>query len=243
MGTRGNFNMLILTLFITAVLSYLLGSCNSAIITVKLLKHEDIREHGSKNAGLTNTLRCYGKIPALITLIGDLAKGVIAAFLSITIAKLLLGADFESVYFIDRRAIGYISGLFSIIGHIFPLYYGFKGGKGVLVSCSILLVIDPVTFCIVIPFFAIVVAISRYVSLGSILAAAVYPIITFCVHYFIYDIGAPRALLHTGLVLCTSILLIYMHRSNILRLKNGTENKFGSKKKDTGVMNDSDEVK
>lgn len=235
--------MLILTLLITAVLSYLLGSCNSAIITVKLLKHEDIREHGSKNAGLTNTLRCYGKIPALITLIGDLAKGVIASFLSITIAKLLLGADFESTYFIDRRAIGYISGLFSIIGHIFPLYYGFKGGKGVLVSCSILLVIDPVTFCIVIPFFAIVVAISRYVSLGSILAAAVYPIITFCVHYFIYDIGAPRALLHTVLVLCTSVLLIYMHRSNIQRLKNGTENKFGSKKKDTGVMNDSDEVK
>lgn len=235
--------MLIVTLLITAVISYLLGSCNSAIITVKLLKHEDIREHGSKNAGLTNTLRCYGKMPALITLIGDLAKGVIAAFVSIYIAKLLLGADFESVYFIDRRTIGYISGLCSILGHIFPLYYGFKGGKGVLVSCSILLVIDPITFCIVIPFFALVVAISKYVSLGSILAAAVYPIITFFVHYFIYDVGAPRALLHTGLVLCTSILLIYMHRSNIQRLRNGTENKFGSKKKDTGVMNDSDEVK
>ena len=235
--------MMILTLLITAVISYLLGSCNSAIITVRLLKHEDIREHGSKNAGLTNTLRCYGKVPALITLVGDLAKGIIAAFLSLQIAKLLMGADYESVYFLDRRAIGYISGFFSILGHIFPLYYGFKGGKGVLVSCSILLVIDPITFCIVIPFFIIVVAVSRYVSLGSILAAAVYPIITFFVHYFIYHIDMTYSLLHTGLVVGTSALLIYMHRSNIQRLKNGTENKFGSKKKDNGVMNDSDEVK
>ena len=154
-----------------------------------------------------------------------------------------MGADFESVHaLVDKRTIGYISGLFSIIGHIFPLYYGFKGGKGVLVSCSILLVIDPVTFCIVIPFFIIVVAISRYVSLGSILSAAVYPIITFCVHMFVYNVGIERALIHTGLVLCTSILLIYMHRSNIQRLRYGTENKFGSKKK-TDVMNDSDVVK
>ena len=235
--------MQILALALTAVISYLLGSCNSSIIVVRLLKHEDIREHGSKNAGLTNTLRCYGKGPAALTLIGDLAKGIIAVLLSQLVCRLILGSDFSEKYFIDAQAIGYIAGFFAILGHIFPIYYGFKGGKGVLVSCSILLVIDPVTFCIVIPFFAIVVAISRYVSLGSILAAAVYPIITFCVHYFIYDIGAPRALLHTGLVLCTSILLIYMHRSNIRRLKNGTENKFGSKKKDTGVMNDSDEVK
>lgn len=234
--------MLIITLLLTAVLSYLLGSCNSAIIVVKLLKHEDIREHGSKNAGLTNTLRCYGKFPALLTLIGDLAKGIIAAFISIKLADLILGADFESVYLIDERTVGYVSGLFSILGHIFPLYYGFKGGKGVLVSCSILLVIDPVTFCIVIPFFIIVVAISRYVSLGSILAAAVYPVITFCVHMFIYNIGTERSLIHTGLVVCTSVLLIYMHRSNIQRLRNGTENKFGSKKKN-GVMNDSNEVK
>lgn len=105
--------MLILTLLLTAVISYLLGSCNSAIIVVKLLKHEDIREHGSKNAGLTNTLRCYGKVPALLTLIGDLAKGVVAVLISLQIAKLLMGADFESVHaLVDKRTIGYISGLF-----------------------------------------------------------------------------------------------------------------------------------
>ena len=85
--------MLIITLLLTAVLSYLLGSCNSAIIVVKLLKHEDIREHGSKNAGLTNTLRCYGKVPALLTLIGDLAKGIVAVILSLLVFKLIIGVD------------------------------------------------------------------------------------------------------------------------------------------------------
>lgn len=229
--------MIILALVLTAALSYLLGSCNSAIIVVRLLKHEDIRNFGSKNAGLTNTLRCFGKLPALLTLIGDLLKGIVAAFISIKLWEILLGADFESVYLFDERAVGYLSGIFSIFGHIFPLYYGFKGGKGVLVSCSILLVIDPVTFCIVIPLFILIVAISRYVSLGSILAACAYPVITFFVHMFVYDVGLPRSILHTAMVMVTSALLIYMHRTNIVRLKNGTENKFGQKKKNQ-VPND-----
>ena len=229
--------MIILALVLTAALSYLLGSCNSAIIVVRLLKHKDVRDFGSKNAGLTNTLRCSGKLPALLTLIGDLAKGIVAAFISIKLWELLLGADFESTLLFDERAVGYLSGIFSILGHIFPVYYGFKGGKGVLVSCSILLVIDPVTFCIVIPVFILVVAVSRYVSLGSILAACAYPVITFFVHMYVYDIGLPRSILHTGMVAVTSALLIYMHRTNIVRLKNGTENKFGQKKKNQ-VPND-----
>lgn len=229
--------MIILALVLTAALSYLLGSCNSAIIVVRLLKHKDVRDFGSKNAGLTNTLRCFGKLPALLTLIGDLAKGIVAAFISIKLWELLLGADFESTLLFDERAVGYLSGIFSILGHIFPVYYGFKGGKGVLVSCSILLVIDPVTFCIVIPVFILVVAVSRYVSLGSILAACAYPVITFFVHMYVYDIGLPRSILHTGMVAVTSALLIYMHRTNIVRLKNGTENKFGQKKKNQ-VPND-----
>ena len=229
--------MIILALVLTAALSYLLGSCNSAIIVVRLLKHKDVRDFGSKNAGLTNTLRCFGKLPALLTLIGDLAKGIVAAFISIKLWELLLGADFESTLLFDERAVGYLSGIFSILGHIFPVYYGFKGGKGVLVSCSILLVIDPVTFCIVIPVFILVVAVSRYVSLGSILVACAYPVITFFVHMYVYDIGLPRSILHTGMVAVTSALLIYMHRTNIVRLKNGTENKFGQKKKNQ-VPND-----
>ena len=101
--------MQILALALTAVISYLLGSCNSSIIVVRLLKHEDIREHGSKNAGLTNTLRCYGKGPAALTLIGDLAKGIVAVLLSQLVCRLILGSDFSEKYFIDAQAIGYIA--------------------------------------------------------------------------------------------------------------------------------------
>ena len=132
---------LIIAGVISAVVSYLLGSCNSSIIVVRLLKHEDVREHGSKNAGLTNTLRCYGKLPALLTLIGDLGKGIVSVLLSILAFGLIVG---EGGF--DRQTVGYMSGIFAILGHIFPVYYGFRGGKGVLVSCSILLVIADICY-------------------------------------------------------------------------------------------------
>ena len=221
----------VVALILTAVISYLLGSCNSAIIVCKLWKKTDIRTVGSKNAGLTNTLRVFGKGPAILTLLGDLAKGVIAVLISRWIFTLLgtglpvtteIGTEYSTIF------VGYIAGFFAIIGHIFPLYYGFKGGKGILVSASILLVIDPVTFCIVIPFFALIVVLTRYVSVSSISAAIAYPIITYFVQKYIMDY--PYVWLHVILVICTSILLIYMHKENIKRLKAGTENKFGKKK-------------
>lgn len=146
-----------LALLLCAIVSYLLGSCNSAIIVVKLLKGEDVRSKGSKNAGLTNTFRCYGAVPALLTLIGDLAKGIIAVIFSRLILNGLdtglidlmnfLGIDWQPLSDGHNTIfIGYIAGFFAILGHIFPIYYGFKGGKGVLVASSILLVIDPMTF-------------------------------------------------------------------------------------------------
>ena len=217
------------SVLLVCLASYLLGSIPNGLVFGKLLWHVDLHEYGSHNIGATNAWRTLGKGPGFLIFLLDFLKGA----LSVGLAEIFAASPLVMV----------VAGILAIVGHSCSLFLHFKGGKGVLVSCSILLVIDPITFCIVIPFFALVVAISKYVSLGSILAAAVYPIITFFVHFFIYDVGAPRALLHTGLVLCTSILLIYMHRSNIQRLRNGTENKFGSKKKDTGVMNDSDEVK
>ncbi len=227
-----------LSLFATIVISYFLGSCNSAIIFVKLLKNEDIREKGSKNAGLTNTLRCYGKGLAGLTLVGDLLKGVVAVILSLLAFKIFMGADiFEAVpaelsWFLDFKTVGYVSGFFSILGHIFPIYYGFRGGKGVLVSCSILLVVDPLTFVIIIPFFVIMVVLTKYVSVSSISAAAVYPFLTFVLHFFVEGLPIENSLTHMILVLFTGILLIYMHRENIKRLKSHTENKisFGGKK-------------
>lgn len=214
---------------ISVVISYLLGSCNSSIIVVRLLKHEDIREKGSKNAGLTNTLRCYGKFPALLTLIGDLGKGIVAVLISILIFSLMAGSGN-----FDRQTVGYISGIAAIVGHIFPIYYGFRGGKGILVSSSILIVIDPLTFAIIIPFFAVVLLISKYVSVASISAAVFYPVLTFLLHYFVESEPLGTCIVHTILVAVTSVLLIYMHRANIQRLKNGTENKFFGKKKQEG---------
>ena len=159
---------ILMAVVFSAVVSYLLGSCNSSIIVVKLLKGEDIRKFGSFNAGLTNTLRCFGKLPAAFTLIGDLLKGIIAVIICKLICGLLgvgLGPD-NDVHFI-----GYIAGFFAVIGHIFPLYYGFKGGKGVLVGVSVFLVIDPIVFGILILIFAVILAFSKYVSLSSIIGS------------------------------------------------------------------------
>lgn len=232
-----------LALILSAVVSYLLGSCNSAIIFVKLLKGEDVRTKGSKNAGLTNTFRCYGAVPAVLTLVGDLAKGIVAVIISRLIFN-LLGVGFSDIMEAlgnttweplanghNTIFVGYISGFFAILGHIFPIYYGFKGGKGVLVSSSILLVIDPMTFCIVIPFFILVLVITKYVSVASISSAVAYPIITFVSQTLRSGFTPQETILHTILVIGTSIILIYMHRANIERLKNGTENKFQLKKK------------
>lgn len=219
-------NKLIILLIAGAVISYLIGSLNSAIISVRILKGMDIREYGSKNAGLTNTLRCFGKGPAALTLAGDLLKGVVAVLICRLIFSVFM-PDIGSTVFL-----GYYSGIFSIIGHIFPIYYGFKGGKGVLVSCSILLVVDPLTFCIIIPFFILMVFLTRYVSVSSITAAAIYPFLTFAVQYFIRRMEMKWVLIDVGLVIITSIILIWMHRENIKRLRNREENKFsfGGKK-------------
>ena len=219
----------IIAIFISAVISYLLGSCNSSIITVKLLKGEDIRKFGSGNAGLTNTLRCFGKLPALFTLIGDLLKGVIAVFICKFICTLLdAGIGLDG----DIRYIGYIAGLFAVIGHIFPVYYGFKGGKGVLVGVSVFLVIDPAVFGILIFIFAVTLILTHYVSVSSITASVCCPIVTFLMRYFIEGISIEISIIHTLLTLPICILIICMHKSNISRLKNGTENKFSIKKRE-----------
>jgi glycerol-3-phosphate acyltransferase PlsY len=220
--------MIIISLILIAAVSYLLGSCSSAIISVRVLKHEDIRQHGSHSAGLTNVYRCFGAFPALCTLVGDLAKGVVANLLSIYVIAHFLPLPQA----FDNMTIGYISGIFAIIGHIFPVYYRFKGGRGVLVSASILLVIDPLTFVIIIPFFIIMIAITRYVSVASITSAVVYPILTFFLHFYAEKIPLNESVTHTVLTALTGILLIYMHKDNIKRLLTHTENKFVIKKKD-----------
>lgn len=223
----------ICAMLLIAAESYLLGSLNSAIIVCRIWKKTDIRTVGSHNAGLTNTLRVFGKGPAAVTLAGDLLKGVIAVLIGQAVMHWfqvgLPYADASGAILSDTVFAGYVAGICAIIGHIFPIYYKFKGGKGVLVSCSILLVIDPLTFCIMIPFFLLIVLITKYVSVGSITAAAVYPIVTGITQSLR---GLPWVWLNVALTAVTAVILIYMHRSNIQRLRNGTENKFGVKKVD-----------
>lgn len=216
--------MLIVAILLTAALSYLLGSCNSAIIVGKLMQKKDIRDYGSHNAGLTNTLRCFGKGCAALTLIGDLGKGIVAVLLSKGFFHLLqVGFTPE----MDLQLVGYIAGIFAILGHVFPLYYGFKGGKGVLVGVSVFLVIDWRVFCILIGIFIIVLILTKYVSLGSIIASACCPVVTFLMQHFQAEsLPLWYQLVNTAMSALMAGWVIFMHRSNIERLRSGTENRF-----------------
>ena len=214
---------------VSAVISYLMGSVNSSIITVKLLEGKDIRDFGSGNAGLTNTLRVFGKKCALITLLGDLLKGILAVIICKVICTLCgVGIGTEN----DVHFIGYIAGFFAVLGHIFPIYYGFKGGKGVLVGVSVFIVIDPLLFAMLIGVFAIVLAISRYVSLSSIIATSLCPFMTFAIQFFLEAHDWQTALLYSLMSIPVCATIIYMHRSNIHRLREGTENRFSFGKKE-----------
>lgn len=204
---------------LTAVMGYLLGGINFGIIVSKLMFHDDVRGHGSGNAGMTNVLRTFGKLPAAVTLVGDIGKGVLA----VVLGRLLLG----SFTVLDPAYGAYIAGLAAILGHLFPVYFRFKGGKGVSVSAGVVLAVQPVLFVPVAVTFLVVFLCSKIVSLSSILAAVALPvsalIFCLCTHQAFWPLLA-FAVIVAGLV-------IYMHRSNIVRLKNGTEYKFGQKKK------------
>ncbi|MBR6873586.1 MAG: glycerol-3-phosphate 1-O-acyltransferase PlsY [Ruminococcus sp.] len=215
----------VLSIVFTVVFSYLVGSINSAITVCKLSGKEDIRKLGSGNAGLTNMLRVYGKKPALATLIADLLKGVVA----VVICRVVVTYAFDVVFFDNKLFIGYVAGLAVMLGHIFPVFYGFHGGKGVLITATTLLAIDPLTCLLSVTVFAIVLALSKYVSLGSICAAIAYPIFTVLTQSW-RDISAHW--INAGMASIFTVFIIFMHRSNIKRLLSGTENKFGSKKKE-----------
>lgn len=216
--------MLIVAILLTALLSYLLGSCNSAIIVGKLIQKKDIRDYGSHNAGLTNTLRCFGKGCAALTLIGDLGKGIVAVLLSKGLFHLLQVGFTPAM---DLQLVGCIAGIFAILGHVFPLYYGFKGGKGVLVGVSVFLVIDWRVFCILIGIFIIVLILTKYVSLGSIIASACCPVVTFLMQHFRAEpLPLWYQLVNTGMAALMAGWVIFMHRSNMERLRSGTENRF-----------------
>ena len=206
-------------------IAYLLGSINSAIIISKVFFGEDVRTKGSGNAGTTNVLRNYGKGAALGTLLGDMLKTAIA----IAIAGVVFGFGYAGVISVSEMC--YVAGMFSIIGHVFPIYYGFKGGKGVLSTATMVLVLAPVVFLILITIFISVVAFSKYVSLGSVLAASLFPVVLNG-YFGVFEVPMPGLMALSSILL--AILIVWCHRANLVRISNRTENKlsFGKKPKE-----------
>ena len=195
----------VVNILILAVVGYLLGSINSAILVSRLTMGYDIRTKGSGNAGLTNAYRCMGGCRTLLVLVGDVAKAAIALY----IGGMLMGAMGKL-----------IAGAFVILGHVFPLYFGFRGGKGVSVGAALGLMSGlPVLGAIMAIFFATAV-ISRKVSLGSMAAAAGLPIASWLA-------GAGTEMLIMNVF--SALLVVFMHRSNISRLIKGTEPDFRPK--------------
>ena len=219
----------VLCLVATLAVAYLLGSINSAIIVSKTLHGEDIRTKGSGNAGLTNTLRTYGKGAAGLVLLGDMLKTVISIF----IAGLVFGFYYSKGISFSTEC--YLAGLFSIIGHVFPVYYKFKGGKGVLSTSTMALMLTPIHFGVLLLIFIGVVAVSKYVSLGSVIVAVLYPIILDGTFKITSTPEAPVTCLGATIAsILLAVLIVYCHRGNLQRISDHTERKlsFGRKKND-----------
>lgn len=217
------------SIVLAAAIGYFLGSINFSIIVVKLMQGRDIRDMGSRNAGLTNTLRCAGKTCAALTLIGDMLKGIVAVLISRGMCDLLNAGMNPGD---DTHYIGYIAGLCAIIGHVFPIYYGFKGGKGVLVGASSFIAVDFKVFIALILIFIVMLLITKYVSLSSIIGTSYCPLATLLMSWIVNGDGFGRSFLYMILSLPMAAMIIWMHRSNIERLMNGTESKFTFNKLD-----------
>ena len=201
-----------------AIVAYVIGSINFAVIFSRKFAGFDVREKGSKNAGTTNVLRTVGKKVALLTLLCDILKGV-AAILVALLAQVMWDG-------FDVTVLKYIAGFMVILGHTFPIFFEFRGGKGVATAIGVLLMLNWKIGLICLVFGVLIIAVSKMVSLGSISAAVLFPILTIFIdehylvsgNYFIF-----------GIIMAAFI--IFNHRSNVKRIINGTENKLSFKKK------------
>lgn len=204
---------------IVAIIAYIIGSVNFSVIISKKFAGFDVREKGSGNAGTTNMLRSVGKGAAALTLVCDILKGVISIGIAILIGNMIPG--------IDKALLVQIAGIAVVLGHTFPIFFGFKGGKGVATSLGVLIMTNWQIGLICLVFAILLMALTRMVSLGSCAAAVLYPVLTLFIHehyivtegsdYFIYSI-------------ILAVIVLYNHRSNIKRIMNGTENRLSFKK-------------
>jgi glycerol-3-phosphate acyltransferase PlsY len=214
---------------IVAIIAYLLGSIPFGYILVRVFTGADVRAQGSGNIGATNVARTGNKGLAIATLVLDALKGALAVLAAYQYSswsdrdvmyKVAEGFDRTTVYFTAAA----IAALFAILGHMYPVWLKFKGGKGVATGLGVFVALAPKAVLIVLAFFLIIVAITRYISLGSIVAAAVFP---FAFYYMHPQHGTPLIM---TMVSGVSLLIIWKHRENIRRLVAGNENKFGAKK-------------
>ena len=207
---------------IMAIIAYCIGSVNFSVIFSKKFAGFDVREKGSGNAGTTNMLRSVGKKAAAITLICDILKGVVSIGIAI-----LLGNISE----INKELLVQIAGVAVILGHTFPVFFGFKGGKGVATSLGVLLLSNWQIGLICLVFALVLMCLTRMVSVGSCAAAVLFPVLTLFIneHYTVLTEGkSGNVYFIYSLIL--AVIVLFNHRSNIKRILNGTENKISFKK-------------
>ena len=205
--------------------AYLLGSVDTGILVSKYLYHDDVRTHGSGAAGMTNMLRTFGKKAAALTAVGDVLKGVVAVCLGRWLFSHLPADAAISPY------LGvYLAAILAVVGHSKPIYFGFKGGKGVLVAAGAILAVQPVLLPVLALIFLACLLPTGMVSLGSVTMAALYPVLT-----IIY--GSLQGYAAGDMLVCAigsgfmSGMVIYMHRANIQRIREGKEYRFGKHNK------------
>ena len=208
---------------ICAIIAYLIGSISFAVIFTKKIKGFDVREKGSKNAGSTNVLRTAGKGVAVLTLICDIAKGIVAIAIALLIGKIPKLSDDSSALLVE------IAGICVVLGHTFPIFFKFKGGKGVATSLGVLLMTNWRIGLICLVFALVVMAISKMVSLGSISAAILYPILCIFINESYLIGGKDAHFSYVVFALILALIVILNHRTNIKRLLRGEENKLSFK--------------
>ena len=204
---------------ITAIIAYLIGSINFSVILSKKMAGFDVREKGSGNAGTTNMLRSVGKKAAALTLICDVLKGVVAILIA-----MFIGWAFNVE---NQSLLVQIAGIAVVLGHTFPIFFGFKGGKGVATSLGILIMSNWQIGLICLVFGVLLIALTRMVSLGSCAAAVLFPVLTlFITDNYIVSQGS--GYLIYSIIL--AVIVLFNHRSNIKRIMAGKENKISFKK-------------
>ncbi len=224
---------------IVFVVSYLLGSLSFAVIVSKGIYKKDIRTFGSGNAGMTNVLRTFGKKAAVLTITGDVLKGaisVLVARMMFTSSQFLpeainsfsiFGREFHYSQNLYMEIAIYLAVAGSFIGHIYPCFFNFKGGKGVSVVAGSLIAATPITLCLALSIFFIIVFTTKIVSLGSIIGSSSYFFITLAYFWITKTVSVPNLIASIAF----PSIIVWTHRANIKRLMNGTEYRFGKDKK------------